>query len=185
MGKPNKAAEARIDVLERNFPGWKKEVWDRKAEVGYTTVPRTLGLITALLKQLCKGGDPSSVYVELWCRVYDEGLVEVRYAKELGVAAGFSPARAERSFRERVKLLRNLGFVKTAKRYDSDFDYIFLRHPDIVVRELEAGNKLPSSSWTEEYARRMQDIGAVKRKAPIREIGNRGRDKIVKVPISA
>lgn len=154
-----RAKERRTNVLDQYFPSWKEELWLPVQEPGFIAAPRTLGLITVLIRQLIKGEDASRVYLDLWYRVFGEGLVEVREEKEFAYSSGLSPTRGVRSWRDRVALLKKCGFIKTAKRWDNEFYYIFLRHPDCVVQELDRDGVVPDS-WKHEYEKRKVEIGA-------------------------
>jgi len=79
-GSPG-ARPAQRRELKRNtlWADAEKNVWNRKTEKGYCTIPRTLPLIMTLIDYLSpkERGRASRVYHELWCRAYDEGFVEL------------------------------------------------------------------------------------------------------------
>ncbi|WP_426916620.1 hypothetical protein [Serratia bockelmannii] len=55
------------------------KIWSRHEHDGFTTLPRTLTYINRILDFLGGSGSPlSQTYLALWCRVFDEGFVEVR-----------------------------------------------------------------------------------------------------------
>ncbi|HFO3084662.1 TPA: hypothetical protein ACHJIY_005121, partial [Klebsiella pneumoniae] len=67
------------------------KVWNRHEHDGYTTVPRTLTYISRILDYLGGTGLPlSQTYLALWCRVFDEGFVEIRDKDGFAYEAGFS-----------------------------------------------------------------------------------------------
>lgn len=163
-----KAMKLRAATLDKFFPGWRKELWHPSEELGFACVPRTLALLTVLTKLLTKDEDPSRVYLDLWCRNFGDCLIDVRDEKEFAYACGLTASRGVRSWRERVKLLKEYGFIRTEKRWDQDFYWIFLRHPDTVVQELDERGKIPDP-WKQEYERRMAEIGAKRWKLPRKE----------------
>ncbi len=161
LAAKGKATLKREQILDQYFPTWRDEVWKHSAqEPGFTPVPRTLSLITVLLKGLRdhKRDDPSMVYLDLWFRAF-HGLVEVRQEAEFAHSCGFSASRGIRSWRERIAWLEKNGFIRTAKRWGDSISTIFLRHPDMVVRELEDKGSLPEA-WKKEYEIKMKEIKA-------------------------
>jgi len=117
--KINPAEEKRKKLRDQVFPGCVTELWDRKQVTGgFTTIPRTLGLIMTLIEQLAdrrKGHDVSRTYFELWCRAFDDYFIEVSDVEAFAFAAGFvSKGRNVRSWEERISTLEELGFVRVA-----------------------------------------------------------------------
>ena len=103
-------------TLDQFFSGWKDEVWKwSKQEPGWTPVPRTLSLITVLIKHLRekKNNDPSMVYLDLWFRAYN-GLLDVRNEQEFAYSCGFTAKRGIRTWTERILWLEKQGFIRTA-----------------------------------------------------------------------
>jgi len=107
-----------------------------------------------------KGEDLSRVYQELWYRVNDDGLVEIRDEKEIAFACGYAPdSRGVRSLKDRIRQLKDLGFVRTAKRFTQEHYYVFIQNPELVVRKVEDKGKLPEA-WVSEYEKRIDETGA-------------------------
>ncbi|MXE70797.1 hypothetical protein FQ026_23100, partial [Escherichia coli] len=70
-------------------------IWNRKEHDGFTTIPRTLNYINRIIDHLAGTGSPvSQTYLSLWCRVFDEGFVEIRDKDALAFESGFSGQRA-------------------------------------------------------------------------------------------
>lgn len=156
--KPKNQAEAkREQIRDALFPGSAQDIYNRKIHNGYSTTPRTLGLILTLIEELAeKGKNPSRVYCELWFRTYDDKLVEVKDESEFAYASGLSVRR----WRERVDVLEKLGFIKVAPNGNRKYGYIFLRNPNNVVQELRqtASNSVGPEWWTA-YTKRCVEIG--------------------------
>src|SRR2546426_9375277 len=70
-------------------------LWNRKKEFGWITIPRTLPLIGRILDQLSNGKPLSETYFSLWCRVFDEGVVEISKPRECAFEVGFTGERQE------------------------------------------------------------------------------------------
>ena len=105
----------RLELRDRFWPGAEAAVWSRKKSKGFSTIPRTLPLFLRLLRHLSKKGqgNPANVYCDLWCRVFDEGLVRVTDDQELAYASRYSGTRAVRTWREHIQRLVDLGFILT------------------------------------------------------------------------
>jgi len=131
IGQPrvNVAEEKRRKLRDQVFSCCETELWDRRQVTGFTTIPRTLGLIMTLIEQLAdrkKGHDVSRTYFELWCRAFDGYFIEVGDAEAFAFAAGFvSRGRNVRSWEERVETLSERGFVRTAPNGTRKRGYIF------------------------------------------------------------
>src|SRR5260221_4028582 len=93
----------RISLREELWPGSCDEIWDiTDAELkGFATVPRLMPLVLHLIRILVEknGGDPSSVYFELWCRDFGQGLVQISDEQECAYFSGYSSTRALRTWR--------------------------------------------------------------------------------------
>src|SRR5579863_3093443 len=114
-----KAEEKRRSLRDHVFPNCTDELWNRKLVTGgFTTIPRTLGLIMTLIEQLAdrkKGKDVSRTYFELWCRAFDDYFIDAGDVEGFAFAAGFvTRGRNVRSWEERIRELGNLGFIRIA-----------------------------------------------------------------------
>lgn len=133
-----------------------------KSEDGFFTSPRTLPMIARLAKVLSPGIDPSQVYLELWARSFDPpGFVEIVDEEECANAAGFmgGGGRSIRSWRERVRTLTELGFIRVGAKGSREHAYVLILHPHNVVRALYEQGRVPKPWWTLFHAR-LRDIGA-------------------------
>jgi hypothetical protein len=156
--KPKNQAEAkREQIRDALFPGSAQDIYDRKIHNGYSSIPRTIGLVLTLIEQLAeKGKNPSRVYCELWFRTYDDKLVEVKDESEFAYASGLSVRR----WRERVDVLERLGFIRVAPNGNKKYGYIFLRNPNNVVQELQQKADAPlAREWWTAYTKRCVEIG--------------------------
>jgi hypothetical protein len=158
------AEEKRKNLREQVFPGCAGELWDRRQVYGFTTIPRTLGLIMTLIEQLAerkKGHDVSRTYFELWCRACDDYFIEVSDVEAFAFAAGFvSRGRNVRSWEERLGVLAELGFVKVAPNGSKKRGYVLLVDPHKVVKQLKADGRI-SPEWWGAYTKRASEIGYV------------------------
>lgn len=138
--KSRTATDRRTTLRQQLWPDIKDEMlWLRKQRTGFTTIPRSLPLIGQILDQHSGKGFPlSSVYLTLWCWVYDEGIVEIRSPRELAHEAGFSGPRAESTWRTRMKRLVDFGFIRAKAGLAGDYQYVVLLNPMQRIKELYA-----------------------------------------------
>lgn len=152
----NKAEEKRRKLREQLFPNCEALLWNRKEVLGFTTIPRTLGLIMTLIEQLAerqKGKDVSRTYFELWCRAFDDYFIEAADVEGLAFAAGFvSRGRNVRSWEERVGVLAELGFVRVVPNGTRKQGYILLVDPHKVIKALREEGRI-SQEWWGAYTR--------------------------------
>jgi len=153
----NQAETKREQIRDLVFPNSAQDIYDRKVHNGFSSIPRTLGLMLTLIEELApKGKNPSRVYCELWFRTYDDKLVEVKDEEEFAYASGLSVRR----WRERIDVLENLGFIRVAANGNKRYGYILLRNPNNVVLEMkqQADSPIPREWWTA-YTKRCVEIG--------------------------
>ena len=112
-------------------------LWLRTQRSGFTTIPRAMPLIGQILDQVSGKGFPLlSTYLTLWCWVFDEGIVEVRNPREFAYEAGFSGPRAEVTWRNRMKRLEELGFIRSKPGLGGDFQYVVILNPLHRIKEI-------------------------------------------------
>lgn len=158
---PDKSAPARRreSLREMLWPGSRDWVWSRNENQGFVTIPRLLPLILHLIKRLADKGDPTLVYLELWSRVYDEGIITVADEEKCAYAAGYTGTRALRTWREHVFLLRDLGFLLIKREGNREIGHILLLNPLAMCARLNAEGKTPDGWWAA-FAHRASEIGA-------------------------
>jgi len=149
-----------LELRERLWPDLDVSLlWNRKKEVGFTTIPRTLSYIMNMMDDLNKNKPLSKVYFALWCRAFDEMMVNVKNEAELANEAGFSGQRAIITWRERMKALVELGFIKAKEGATGKFSYVLLVDPHRVIEELYQSNKAILEVDYNSYVERSLDIG--------------------------
>jgi hypothetical protein len=131
-------AERRRRLRASLWPEVKEEqLWLRKQNIGFTTIPRTMPVIGQVLDQLSGKGFPLlTTYLTLWCWVFDEGIVEIRGPREMAHEAGFSGPRAETTWRLRMRKLQELGFIKAKGGFAGEFQFVLLLNPLQRIKEL-------------------------------------------------
>jgi len=145
----------REQLRDQLFPGSANEIYDRNVHDGFSTVPRTLGLMLTPLEQLAeKGKNVSRVYSELWFRTPDCKFIEVDDEDGIAYASGLSVRR----WRERIDILQELGFVKVKPNGARKYGYIFLPNPNELAVKLRKDDKV-SDEWWGAFTKRCSKIG--------------------------
>jgi len=135
-------------------------LWSRTKQDGFTTIPRTMSHIMNIMNDLSNGKPLSSTYFVLWCRVFDENMVTISNPKEWAYESGFSGQRAEQTWRQRMELLVEFGFIKAKPGASGDYNYVLILNPYIVIKELIESEKLKKDERYNALVARMIDIGA-------------------------
>lgn len=147
--------QIRREQIKAEF--WPNEIaWTGdRPEQGWFRAPRTLPLVLMLLsdKKISGSADLSSVYLELLARHRDSGIVDMVSPGEHSYAAGYSGPRGVRTWQERMKLLEQLGFIKSRLSGNQQYKHVLLVHPTIAVKKLHDKGKV-SPAWWDTYRTR-------------------------------
>jgi hypothetical protein len=156
VAKPKHPAEVkREDLRNQLFPGSANEIYDRNVHDGYSTVPRTIGLMLTLLEKLAeKGKNVARVYSELWFRTPDCKLIEIEDELDVAYASGLSVRR----WKERIDILAQLGFIRIAPNGSRRYGYIFLPNPNEIVIRMRRSGQISDELWGA-FTKRCSKIG--------------------------
>lgn len=91
-------------------------------------------LMLDIMNDLANGQPVSTTYLELWCRAFDECFVTLSKPREMAFHAGFSGQRGERTWRGRMKILANLGFIDLKEGPSGPMSYALILNPYLVIR---------------------------------------------------
>lgn len=136
-----------------------QDLWHRQRNQGFTTIPRTLPMVMALMDEMAGKGKPvSRTYLTLWARVYDESIIKLTDEKMAALESGFSGPRRTTGWRSRMRLLEELGFIKTRSGGSGEFAYVLLLNPHKVIREHWENRKQPGAPrMSEEKFRALEE----------------------------
>jgi len=136
--KPRKKiAQRQVDLRARLWPTVANgHLWRRKFHDGYTTVPRTMPLILSIMDDLANGQPVGMTYLELWGRAFDESFVTLSKPREMAFHSGFVGQRAERTWRSRMRILAELGFIDVQPGPSGPMSYALILNPYLVIRRL-------------------------------------------------
>ncbi len=136
--KPRKKiAQRQLDLRNRLWPTHHDgHIWQRKQHNGFATIPRTMPLIMTIMDDLSDGKPVASTYIDLWCRAFDECFVTLSKPREMAFHAGFTGQRGERTWRERMRILHDLGFIDIKEGPSGPMSYALILNPYLVIRRL-------------------------------------------------
>lgn len=113
-------------------------LWNRRVQDGFTTVPRTMGLIMTIIDDLTKGKPAGLTYFELWCRAKDAMFTSLAYKEAMAYHSGFTGVRSVRTWTERMKSLQQLGFIDIKPGASGPLTYVLIWNPYHVIQRLRA-----------------------------------------------
>ena len=134
MAKTSAIAEKQLLQREHLWPGSAPWLWDRKANKGFATIPKTMPLILQIMDGLSNGKPLSATYLGLWCETWDNSMVNVTKHREMAHAAGFTGQRAEYTWRGRMMLLQTLNFIDIKPGKSGDISHVLIWNPHRVLR---------------------------------------------------
>ena len=131
-----KMAEKKIKLRKQLWPEIEDSmIWNRKLQDGFTTIPRTMPYFHKIMDELSEKGKPvSNTYFALWCRAFDEYVLEIKSENEMAFEAGFSGQRAVYTWRDRMKELMRQGFIKVAPGSAGEYNHVVLLDPYFVIK---------------------------------------------------
>ena len=134
-------------------------VWSRHATAGFTTIPRALSHILRFLDELSPSKPLGNTYFTLWCWARDEYIVTIRHAIDFAVESGFAGQRADSTWRDRMRKLRELGFILSEKGSYGEFSHVLVLNPFHVLKRLFDDNKLDVTRWNA-FQMRLAEVGS-------------------------
>lgn len=164
----NKAKENNLKMRKHLWPDLKDSaLWLREdvTRKGYTTMPRTIPLFVNLINDVSKhvtGGKSvpaGKSYLVLWCRVFDEGFLKIDSEAVAALEAGYAGERNVTTWREHLRVLKELGFIDCKEGPAGPFHYILIFNPYHVVKVLNAKGLIQQAAYTALF-QRATDIGA-------------------------
>jgi hypothetical protein len=161
IGKKLTGATGRRSSLRKEY--WKDDdAWTGDNEKGWFRAPRTLPLVLGLLgqKDLSSTLDPTKVYLELLARHIDNGIIEMAGESDHAYAAGYHGSRGVRTWQERIRVLEDLGFIRSKHIGNQRHKYVLLIHPTVAIQKLYDEGRVPQQ-WYDTYRARQIETGDV------------------------
>lgn len=136
---------------------------DDRSRKGFTTIPRLMPLFMDVIadasKRVTTGKSvpAGKSYLVLWCRVFDEGLVKIENEATAAFEAGYAGERNVSTWREHLRVLRELGFVDYKEGAAGPCQYVLLFNP------YHATKKLFEKGWVQQvtYTALLQRAGEI------------------------
>lgn len=165
----SKMKAASLKLREQLWPGvensqlWLRE--DKDTIKGFTTIPRTMPLLMNLIndasKQVASGKavPAGKAYLVLWCRVFDEGFLKIENEATAALEAGYAGERNVSTWREHMRVLKELGFIDFKPGPAGPCQYILLWNPHRVVQMLRAKGWVQDLTYVAIYQRAIE-VGA-------------------------
>lgn len=159
--KASAILKRQLEVRKKLWPNVSTEMtWYRLARDGFVTMPRAMPLIMRIMDFMSGKGSPvSGVYLDLWCRTFDESFLQITKSEEMATYAGFSGQRAVRTWRERLGKLRELGFIDIKYGLTKEVQFVILFNPYHVIAKAYAASNVPIEMWNALMVR-AAEIGA-------------------------
>ena len=159
--KASAILKRQLEVRKRLWPRVSTEMtWNRLERDGFVTMPRAMPLIMRIMDYLAGKGSPvSGVYLDIWCRTFDEGFIQITKADEMATYSGFSGQRAVRTWKERLGKLQGLGFIDIKHGLSKDVQFVLLLNPYHVIAKAYAAGQIPVEMWNALMVR-AAEIGA-------------------------
>lgn len=152
------AQDRRTRMRQEFFPHEQAQgLWTARKTVGWFFAPRSLPMVLTVLKKISgEKGDPTSVYLELYSRHIGEGIIEMGPQEDHAYASGYTGNRGTRTWRDRMKMLEDLGFIKVQRKGTRAHGYVVLIHPALAMERLNAAGKIPPDLWQAYRSRQME-----------------------------
>ena len=163
----NKAIEDAIATRKHHWPDvGDDKLWllsDRNKK-GFTQLPRPLPILMNMIGDASKHVSPKAIpagrsYLVLWCRVFGEALVKIENEMVAASEAGYFGERSVSTWREHMRVLKELGFIDYKGGTAGPMQYILLLNPYKVAKDLRAKNWIQELPYTALFQRSLE-IGA-------------------------
>lgn len=173
-----KMAERAQQQLDLHFPGWPEIwVWNRKRDAGFISVPRILPIAMQAIDNYAPKGSPAGhTLFCLWARSPDHVMVTIPHPATMAAESGFHGLRAVDTWRKRMKVLRDLGFIVPKKGPSGEFHYVLLMNPIAFVERMYQGGHVQVELYSR-FLERLADMGALNQLEAFRAEWQRMRDE--------
>ena len=164
--KKKRKSKAHLNAMKMRGELWPELdtslLWDRTVNDGYSSIPRTLSLITNMIDDLAKKHTGKSVaagktYFALWCRVWDENMLTIENESVYAIESGYSGERNVTTWRQHMKVLQELAFIDTKEGAYGPYNFVLIYNPYLVLKKLKS--QIPASYY-QLLLQRAIEIGA-------------------------
>lgn len=148
--KANPVLERQLKLRATLWPNINdRMLWGGPNVQGFSMVPRAMPLIMNIMDDLSGKGFPVGMtYLELWCRLRDEGFLALNRPEEMAFHAGFTGQRAVRTWKDRIKRLHELGFINVQPGPLGELSYAIFLNPYHVIKRAYLDGQVSHAKWT-------------------------------------
>lgn len=163
----NKAVVDTVAMRKHHWPDiGDDKLWllsDRNKK-GFAQLPRPLPILMNMIGDASKHVSPKAIpagrsYLVLWCRVFGEALVKVENEMMAASEAGYVGERSVSTWREHMRVLKELGFIDYKAGAAGPMHYVLLLNPYKVAKNLRAKGWVQEVQYTALFQRALE-IGA-------------------------
>lgn len=123
-------------------------IWGGKKVHGFAMVPRVLPLMMSIMDDLSGKGFPvGQTYFEMCSRLMEERFLTLNRPEEMAFHSGFAGQRAVRTWKDRVKRLRDLGFIDVKEGPLGELSYAIVLNPYHVIKRHYLDGKVLAAKW--------------------------------------
>jgi hypothetical protein len=130
----NAIAKKQLALRELHWPDIEDKLWNRKANKGFATIPKTMPLILKIMDEMTKGAPVSSTFLTLWCCTWDNSFVVLNKHGDMANASGFSGQRGEYTWSTRMLKLQELNFIDIKPGKSGPMSNAIIFNPHLVIR---------------------------------------------------
>ena len=172
MGHTKPKAKTKPEQKERNdqkmaenFPEVdKKLIWDRRRHHGFATIPRTMPIVMQAIKYVgikrgAKGDPAGQTLLCLWMRAMDHPYMVIDNPGVFAAEAGLLGDRATGRWRNRMKLLVDMGFIAAKPGDAGPFHHVLLLNPNKAMVKLHVQGLIPKDLY-DRFLVRAEKVGA-------------------------
>ena len=106
-----------------------------------------------------KSTPAGKTYLVLWCRVFDEGFLRIDQEAAAALKAGYSGERNVTTWREHLRVLKDLGFIDYKAGPAGPCQFVLLLNPYQAVKVLRSKGWVQENTYTA-LLQRALEIGA-------------------------
>ena len=123
-----------LAMRDLHWPGMETWLWNRKANKGFATIPKTMPLILKIMDEMTKGATVSSTYLTLCCHTWDNSYVILNKHGDMANASGFGGQRGEHTWATRMKKLQELKFIDIKPGKSGPMGNAIIFNPHFILR---------------------------------------------------
>ena len=123
-----------LAMRELHWPGAEPNLWQRRVNKGFTTIPKTMPMILKIMDEMTKGAPVSTTYLTLWCNTWDNSFAVLSKPGDMANASGFGGQRGEHTWATRMRKLQELHFIDIKGGKSGPMSNAIIWNPHYVLR---------------------------------------------------